>query len=360
MKRPAISILTPTYNRAHVLHRVYDSLKRQKTRDFEWVLVDDGSTDDTSALLERWQEEADFPIGWYRYENNRGRNAAVNSGATLVSGDYTLILDSDDELLDDALETVAYWRERSGIDAMPSVSGLYFRCVDQRGALVGRRGKGKETALPRETMRVSVRKARYRFGMTFEFISIVKTDISRERRFLELTDSEHGPLIITHMEMSKRYETIYVDQPIRRYFRNDGEIRLSDRTFSAIKWPRGNYLRALAILNDDIEFLWRSPKQFLNASRKITRLGLHIGRPLRLQFRDLDNWRGRLLWMAAISGGFAGYIRDRLCGCTVPNADLDISAWGPAAPPENLERHLSSRRFRNAVRTETVGSEITK
>ena len=113
MKRPAISILTPTFNRAHVLHRVYDNLKGQKTCDFECVVADDGSTDDTPALLERWQEEADFPIGWYRYENNRGRNAAVNSGATLVSGDYTLILDSDDELLDDALETFAYWREHT-------------------------------------------------------------------------------------------------------------------------------------------------------------------------------------------------------------------------------------------------------
>lgn len=130
MKTPAISILTPTYNRAHVLHRVYESLDRQKTRDFEWVVVDDGSTDDTLALLERWQAEADFPIAWYRYENNRGQNTAVNSGAKLVSGDYTVVLDSDDELLDDALETIAYWRERTGVDADPSVSGLYFRCAE--------------------------------------------------------------------------------------------------------------------------------------------------------------------------------------------------------------------------------------
>lgn len=360
MKEPAVSILTPTYNRGHVLHRAYESLRRQTTRDFEWIVVDDGSTDDTPALLERWQEEADFPIAWYRYENNRGRNAAVNSGAKLVSGDYTVILDSDDELLDDALETIECWRERTGVDTIPSVSGLYFRCVDEFGELVGKLEKGGSTRLPQKTIRIPVREARYLLGMTFEFINVVKTDISRERRFLELTDSEHGPLIVTHMEISKRYETIYVDQPIRRYFRNDGEVRLSDKSFGAIKWPRGNYLRALAILNDDIEFLWRSPKQFLNASRKITRIGLHIGRPPRLQFRDLDNWRGRLLWMAVIPGGLAGYIRDRLRGRTVPKTDLDISAWGPAAPPQNPERHPSSGRFRNTVRTETVGSEIAK
>ena len=205
MKRPAISILTPTYNRAHVLHRVYDSLKRQKTRDFEWVVVDDGSTDDTPALLERWQEEADFPISWYRYENNRGRNAAVNSGAKLVSGDYTTIFDSDDELLDDALETVAHWRKRSEVDAMPSVSGLY----------------------------------------------------------------------------------------------------------------------------------WWSPTRFLIAARKIVRLGLHIGRPPRLQLRGLGHWRARLLWAACIPGGLAGYVRDRLRGRTALKAYPDMSMWGPAAVPES-------------------------
>lgn len=70
MIKPAVSVLTPTYNRAHVLHRAFDSLNRQKTRDFEWVVVDDGSTDDTPALLAGWQEEADFPITWYRYSKN--------------------------------------------------------------------------------------------------------------------------------------------------------------------------------------------------------------------------------------------------------------------------------------------------
>ena len=360
MKKPAISILTPTYNRGHVLHRVYESLRRQTTRDFEWVVVDDGSTDDTPALLERWREEADFPITWYRYENNRGRNAAVNSGAKLVSGDYTMIFDSDDELLDDALETFAYWRERTGIDAIPSVSGLYFRCVDERGALVGRREKGKETTLPRETMRLSVREARYRFGMTFEFIGVMKTGISRERRFVELTNSEHGPEIITHMEIAKRYETIYVDRPIRRYFTDDGEKRLSDNGSGTIKWPRGNYLRALSILNDDFEYFWCSPKQFLNAARKIVRLGIQIGRPPVLQFRDLGHWRARLLWAACIPGGLAGYLRDRLRGRTAPSAHRDMGAWGPAAAPVRTVYRTPPERFGPTPAAAAIAQEMSR
>ena len=90
MNKPTVSILTPTYNRAHVLHRAYDSLNRQKVRDFEWVVVDDGSTDDTPALLANWQTEADFPITWFRYSNNRGQSTLqINVGKKAgISGEY--------------------------------------------------------------------------------------------------------------------------------------------------------------------------------------------------------------------------------------------------------------------------------
>ena len=54
------TVFTATYNRAHVLHRVYDSLRAQTFRDFEWLVVDDGSTDGTGALVEGWRAEADF------------------------------------------------------------------------------------------------------------------------------------------------------------------------------------------------------------------------------------------------------------------------------------------------------------
>ena len=78
--------------------------------------------------------------------------------------------------------------------------------------------------------------------------------------------------------------------------------RLSDKPSTHVKWPRGNYLRALAILNTDIDYLWKRPIVFLNAARKVTRLGLHIGRSPRFQLRDLAHGRARLLWATRYSG----------------------------------------------------------
>jgi len=126
---PTYTVLTPTFNRAHTLHRAYESLQRQTMHGFEWIVVDDGSTDNTPELLASWEHEASFPITWCRYGVNRGRNAAVNSGIELTRGEYILILDSDDELLDDAILKIDHWRLKTGIDMDENISELRFRYV---------------------------------------------------------------------------------------------------------------------------------------------------------------------------------------------------------------------------------------
>ncbi len=345
MKKPAISVLTPTYNRAHVLHRVYDSLNRQKVRDFEWVIVDDGSTDDTPALVARWQKEADFPITCFRYSNNRGQIPAVNEGRNIVNGEYTLKLDSDDALVDDAMEIIAAWRAKTTVDTDTKICGLAFRCIDDFKITVGRLKDG-HLKYPQELMIMSVKSARYELGIDFDIGVVYKTRIYCALSYGELDNSENLPPSIGISRTSNKYDLMYVDHPIRIYYRHDGTERLSDNHTDNIKWPRGRYLRALYILNDDVEYFWKRPKVFLNAARKITRLGLHIGRSPRLQFQDLAHGRARLLWTMGIPGGYFGYLRDRLRGRKAPKAALDITAWGPAAPPENPVLHPPPARFR--------------
>ena len=267
----------------------------------------------------------------------------MNSGTKFVSGDYTLILDSDDALLDDALETIAYWRDHTRIDANPDVYQLVFRCVDETGTLLGRLAHASE--MPGDALRKSFREAYYGPNFSGEMIGVMKTAVCRKQRFVELTNSEHCPESVTHNRTSRRYQSILVDRPIRRYFRNDGEARLSDRPLDAVKWPRGYYLWALAMLNDDFDYCRERPKEFLNAARKVTRLGLHIGRSPRCQLRDLRHAPASLLWAMALPGGLAGYARDRLRGRRAPVADPDISAWGPASAPENPAFNPPPRRF---------------
>lgn len=105
------SILTPTYNRAYILHVAYESLCRQSNLEFEWIIVDDGSKDETEALVKRWQKECTlFPIIYFKQPNG-GKHRAVNCGVGLASYDHILILDSDDYLTEDASEKIHRWME---------------------------------------------------------------------------------------------------------------------------------------------------------------------------------------------------------------------------------------------------------
>lgn len=103
-----ITVFTPTYNRAYILPKLFESLKRQPFRDFEWIIVDDGSTDGTRELVEAMQEDcrAKFPIRYF-YQVNSGKHVAWNRGLDEAEGTLFFPVDSDDYLTDDALSRIS-------------------------------------------------------------------------------------------------------------------------------------------------------------------------------------------------------------------------------------------------------------
>ena len=104
-----VTVFTPTYNRAYILGDLYHSLQRQTCMDFEWLIVDDGSADDTKALVASWQGEKNpFPIRSV-YQENGGKCRAINRGLKEADGRLFFTVDSDDYLTDDAIEKVIRW-----------------------------------------------------------------------------------------------------------------------------------------------------------------------------------------------------------------------------------------------------------
>lgn len=100
-----ITVFTPTYNRAHTIVRTFESLQKQSDKDFEWVIVDDGSSDDTVNLLSQLEKSAKFPMTVQR-QKNAGKHAAINLGCQLAQGELFFIVDSDDWLTPDAIATI--------------------------------------------------------------------------------------------------------------------------------------------------------------------------------------------------------------------------------------------------------------
>jgi len=120
-----ITVMTPTFNRAYILPKLYDSLINQTSYDFEWIVIDDGSTDNTGALFADWlKRDNPFEITYIKKENG-GKHRAVNNAVIIAKYDWFFIVDSDDYLATDAIVLVHEWiKTVDGDNTFAGVSGL--------------------------------------------------------------------------------------------------------------------------------------------------------------------------------------------------------------------------------------------
>lgn len=132
---PRITIFTPTYNRAYILTRLYESLVAQTCRDFEWIVADDCSTDDTEALLKRWTAEGNIDMRHFRMAQNGGKHAAINRGVAEARAPWFFIVDSDDHLTDDAVEWAVKHIDRAAAD--PEIGGISGTRIHHDGTRIG-------------------------------------------------------------------------------------------------------------------------------------------------------------------------------------------------------------------------------
>ena len=99
------TVFTPTYNRAHTLLNSYKALCNQTCKDFIWLIIDDGSTDNTREVVNKMVENENLSINYY-YQKNMGKMAAINHLTSIATGEYMMDLDSDDMLSENAIETI--------------------------------------------------------------------------------------------------------------------------------------------------------------------------------------------------------------------------------------------------------------
>ena len=109
-----VTVLTPTFNRGGILNGLFQSLQKQTKKDFEWLLVDDGSIDNTKNVVEEMEKIAEFPMR-YIYKENGGKHTALNVGIRQIASELTFIVDSDDTLVSDAIETILESHKKYGL-----------------------------------------------------------------------------------------------------------------------------------------------------------------------------------------------------------------------------------------------------
>lgn len=129
-----ITVFTPTYNRADLLYRGYEALKRQTCKDFIWLIVDDGSTDNTREVVKSWQnEETTFEIQ-YVYKENGGLHTGYNTAIALLETELAVCVDSDDYLTDNAIErALGFWKDNGN----QTLAGIVALDGDKSGNVIG-------------------------------------------------------------------------------------------------------------------------------------------------------------------------------------------------------------------------------
>lgn len=129
-----ITVFTPTYNRAYMIDKLYDSLCRQTCKDFEWIVVDDGSVDNTEELIQNFIQENKIHIIYYK-QKNQGKHIAINKGVEMAHGELFFIVDSDDILPRDSLEIII--QKYQSIKDDETIAGLAGRKGYISGGYIG-------------------------------------------------------------------------------------------------------------------------------------------------------------------------------------------------------------------------------
>lgn len=132
---PVLTVFTPTYNRAYTLHLCYESLVRQTCKDFTWLIIDDGSSDQTKELVDSWISENKISITYY-YQENQGMHGAHNAAYRLINTELNVCIDSDDYMPDDAVEKILTTWKQYGSEEYAGIVGLDAK---QNGEIIGTR-----------------------------------------------------------------------------------------------------------------------------------------------------------------------------------------------------------------------------
>lgn len=298
-----LTVFTPTWNRAHTLPRLYESLAAQRSRDFVWLVIDDGSSDGTHELVQAWQAQADFPIE-YVYQENRGKHQAINTGVAHTRTELFLILDSDDELLPDAVDTiVGGWRAIPEADR-PHFAGLWTLCATPSGGtLTG--------PLEKEVLDATLQELRYVYGIEEDMLRCFSTEVLRRYPFPETPPGcPYIPEGYVWFRMTRDYVIRFLSVPCSRvHYQSTGLIANAHEQYRLSRCAVYAYLQPL---DSDLPWFGSQPLHFLTSAVQTARYGI-FGRQLWRLLKTLT-WPARMLVVAALPAALALLLKDGLSG----------------------------------------------
>lgn len=268
-----LTIFTPAYNRAHTIGRTYESLLRQTCKDFEWLVIDDGSTDITGELVKSWIKDNKIPIRYIRQEN-QGMHGAHNTAYRNISTELNTCIDSDDFMPDDAVEKIVGFWKRYGSDRYAGIVGL-DRTED--GRIIG-------TQFP-ESLKATTLQGYYAHGGSGDKKLVYRTEVINRYPEYPLFEGErYVGLAYKYMLIDKDYRLLTLNEPLvtveyqpdgssynmyRQYWNNPKGFSFFRKTEMVCaptlkrRFISCVHYVASSIIARNSRFLWESPKKLL-------------------------------------------------------------------------------------------------
>lgn len=273
-----ITVFTATFNRSSLLKNIYEDLKSQTFKDFEWLIVDDGSTDNTEIEVKKWINDNLLDIN-YIYKKNGGRHSAINLGCKHANGELFLLLDSDDRILKDSLSIINNIWDRNS--HRKNISGILTLCKNADNILIGSR-------FPNDLYEAHFDEIYYKYHVIGDKFTCFKTEILKQYPFPEEDGIKFIMESIVWHEMSKKYKMICRNEILQivnyqtnglsnteySYDKINGlafsyMTLINNKTYSIFKYPRlyvFNYIYLIAY-----SFLYR-----LNYYKRLTRISSKV------------------------------------------------------------------------------------
>lgn len=196
-----LTVFTPTYNRAYCLHHCYKSLKNQTCKDFIWLIIDDGSSDDTKELVHEWIDEKEIEIQYY-WQENQGMHGAHNSAYERIHTELNVCIDSDDYMPNDAVEKIiSFWERYGG----PEVSGIIGLDSYTDGRIIG-------SKFPSNLKRATLFSLYNKYGVTGDKKLVYRTELTKQYPYPLFQNEKYVGLAYKYHMLDQKYEMLLMNE----------------------------------------------------------------------------------------------------------------------------------------------------
>lgn len=212
---PYFTVFTPTLNRAYILPKVYEALQSQTFKDFEWIIIDDGSSDDTRILVQEWIADGILNIRYF-YQHNQGKHVAHNLAVEHAVGELFLVFDSDDSCVSNALERFKSLWESIPSNQRNQFSTLSVLCFGEDGTVLGR----EYPESPIDGITLDEQRRLRSFGDKW---GINVTRVLKDFKFPVFPDEKFIAESLIWNRISQHYSARFVNEKLcRKIYRADG------------------------------------------------------------------------------------------------------------------------------------------